>query len=196
MPPCASANRAKCALLQLRLYVSGVAQDLRASGLLRRCIDGNVRFVRVVQESKEAVILFLSQRIVLMVVTLGALYGHPEDSFADRVDAVEHRLHAELFRVYAALFVDHRVTQETGGHLLILRGIRQQIARNLLDHELVVRHIAIERMDHPIAVEPHQARRVFFVAVGIGIAGGVQPVASPALAVTEAKASRRSTCFS
>ncbi len=49
--------------------------------------------------------------------------------------------------------------------------------------ELVVRHVAIEGVDDPIAVEPDEARRVFFVAVGIGVAGGVEPDARPALAI-------------
>jgi hypothetical protein len=41
--------------------------------------------------------------------------------------AVEHRFHAELLRIHAAFFFQHRITQKTCRYLLILRGARQQI---------------------------------------------------------------------
>ena len=58
----------------------------------------------------------------------------------------------------------------------------QQIAGNLLDDELVVRHVAIQRADHPFAPGPLVARHVLFVAVRVRIAGGIQPVPRPLLA--------------
>ncbi len=100
---------------------------------------------RIVQKREHPVILFLRERIELVVVALRALDGEAENAFADGVHAVEHRLHAELLGIDAAFLVDHRVAQKAGGHDLILRGVRQQIAGDLLDDELVVRQIAIER---------------------------------------------------
>ena len=72
---------------------------------------------------------------------------------------------------------------EAGGDQLIDGRVRQQVAGDLLDRELVERHVAIQRIDHPVAILPHLARRVDGVAVGIGVARHIEPVAAPALAV-------------
>ena len=103
--------------------------------------------------------------------------------FADGVHAVEHRLHAELLGIDAAFLVDHRVAQKAGGDDLVLRGVGQQVAGELLDDELVVGQVAVEGVDDPVAVEPDEARLVLLEAVGVGVARGVEPVAAPALAV-------------
>ena len=68
--------------------------------------------MRVVEEREHPVVLFLRQRIVLVVVALGALDGQAEHALADGVHAVEHGLHAELLGIDAAFLVDHRVAQE------------------------------------------------------------------------------------
>ena len=36
------------------------------------------------------------------------------------------------------------------------RGVRQHVAGDLLDRELVERHVAVEGVDHPVAVLPHR----------------------------------------
>ena len=59
----------------------------------------------------------------------------------------------------------------------------QQVAGDLLDDELVVGQVAVERVDDPVAIEPDAARLVLLEAVGVGVAGGVEPVPAPALAV-------------
>ena len=54
----------------------------------------------------------------------------------------------------------------------------------LFDDEFVERFVVIQRGDHVIAVTPGvEIRQVLVEAVGIGIAGNVQPVAPPALAI-------------
>ena len=108
----------------------------------------------------------------------------PEDALADGVHAVEHGFHAELLGVDAALFVDHRVAQKSGGDALILG--RRSASRSpaiCSMMKLVVGQIAVERVDHPVAIEPDAARLVLLEAVGVGIARRVEPVAAPALAV-------------
>ena len=49
--------------------------------------------------------------------------------------------------------------------------------------ELIERHVAVERVDHPVAVLPDVAAVVLLVAVGVGVAGEVEPRPRPALAV-------------
>ena len=61
--------------------------------------------------------------------------------------------------------------------------MRQQIAGELLDRELVERQIAVEGADHPVAPRPHAAIAVDVVAVRVGVAGGVEPRHGHPLAV-------------
>ena len=58
----------------------------------------------------------------------------------------------------------------------------QQVAGDLLDEELVVGHVVVEGVDDPIAIHPHEPRLVLFEAVGVGVAGRVEPEAAPAFA--------------
>ena len=58
-----------------------------------------------------------------------------------------------------------------------------QVAGNLLDDELVVGQVAVQGGDDPVAIGVHLARLVFLVAVGVGVARGVEPDPAPALAV-------------
>ena len=170
-------------MLHVGLNLFDAPEQIAAHPLFVRRVHRNIRFVRVIQKREDLVILFLCERIELVVMALGALDGHAQNALANGVDAVEHRLHAELLRVHAAFFIDHRVPQKTSSHQLILRWIRQQVARQLLDDELRIRQVAIERLDHPIAIGPHLPDLIFLIAVGIGIARGIQPVAAPTLAI-------------
>ena len=139
--------------------------------------------MRVVQEGEDAVVLLLFERIELVVVALRALNGDPEDPLPDRVHTVEHGFHPELLRVDSTFLVDHRVAQKAGGDDLVLRRSGQEVARNLLDDELVVGQVAIQSADHPIAIEPDLALLVLLESVGVGIARRIQPVPPPAFAV-------------
>ena len=85
--------------------------------------------------------------------------------------------------VDAAFLVDLRVAVEAGGDLLLERGVRQQVAGELFDRKTVERQVAVEGVDHPIAILPDLPRGVDAVAVGVGIASQVEPVAAPAFAI-------------
>ncbi len=172
---------------QLVLDAVDVAENLGAAHLFVRRVGGDVRFVCVVEEREHPIILGLGQRIELVIVALGALNGQTEDALADGVHAVEHRFHAELLRIDAALFVNHGVAQEARRYSLILSWRSgKQIAGQLFDDELIVGQIAVEGVDDPIAIEPHLPRFVFLEAVAIGVASGVEPVPAPAFAVVRA----------
>ena len=63
----------------------------------------------------------------------------------------------------------------------------QDVACNLIAHELVVGHVLIERMNHPISVAIHFSGGIVRVAARrIGIADHVEPVPPPTLAVLRA----------
>ena len=174
---------ARIAVLQSRLGFQRAAVDVGALHLFGGRIDRNIGFVRIVEEGENLVVFFLLDGIELVVVALGTLNGDAQNAFADRFHPVEHGLHAELFGIDAAFFVDHRIAQKAGRDDLILCGVGFHIAGNLVDNKLVVGQIVIEGVDHPVAIEPHRARGVLFITVGIGVARRVEPDARPAFAV-------------
>ncbi len=102
------------------------------------------RLLAAVEEGEELVILALLQRIELVIVTLAAADRQAEKNRAGRVGAIDDRLDAELFEVDAAFLVDLRVAMEAGGDALLNGRVRQQIAGQLLDDELIERHVAVE----------------------------------------------------
>ena len=164
-----------------------LAADVVDRGPLLRRVDVRTRLVGVVQERKQAVILVVRERVELMRVALGALGRQSEHRLAEAVDAVEHLDHPEFLRDDRPLLVERAIPQEARGDDLLLRRIRQQVAGDLLDHKLVVGHVAIDRGNHPVAPDPHLATKILFVAVGVGIAGEVEPVPRPLLAVAVAR---------
>ena len=139
--------------------------------------------MRIVQKGKHPVVLFLSERVELVVMALSTLNRDTQDALADGVHTIEHGFHPELLRVDASFLVDHRIAEKASGDDLILRRFRQQIAGQLFDDELIVRQVAVEGFDHPVAVKPDLAGLVLLVAVGIGVTSGIEPQPSPALSV-------------
>ena len=64
---------------------------------------------------------------------------------------------------------------------------RDLVAGDLLDHEAVERLVAVQRVDHVVAIPPGVGDvAVVLVALGLGEADHVEPVLRPALAVTGA----------
>ena len=127
--------------------------------------------------------LALRDRIELVIVAARAAERQPEERPRRWWRRDRHRLYAILLEVDAAFVVAGRVAMEAGGDQLIDSGIRQQVAGDLLDHELIERHVVVDRVDHPVAILPDIARRVDGVAVRVGIARQVEPVAAPAFAI-------------
>ena len=118
-----------------------------------------------------------------MVVAAGAPHCQSQECLAGGADTVHHSFHAVLLEVDAALLVDHGVAVKSRGDQLIPGWIGEKVAGELLGHEAVEGHVPVERVDHPIAVFPHGTVTVAGVAVGVGIAGDVEPMASPTLPV-------------
>ena len=171
------------ALFQFGFHVAHPPLQLRDDALLFICVSRDAAFVVAIDEREQPIIFLLRQGIIFVVVALGALNREPEHALADRVHAIEHRVHPELLGVHAAFFIEHRVAQKTGRHNLVLRGIGQQIAGELLDNELIIRQIAIERVDHVITIEPDVARFILFEPIRIRVARRIKPMAAPAFAV-------------
>jgi hypothetical protein len=122
-------------------------------------------------------------RVILVRMALSTADRHAQPDRARRIDAIDDGIKTEFQRIDPAFLVDHRIAMEAGGDPLPDRRFRQHVAGQLLDGELIERHIRIDGLNDPIAIGPHRAGSVFLVAVGVGISCQVQPAACPAFAV-------------
>ncbi len=153
-------------------------------------LDGgpcSVGILRVVEKGEELVVIALGDGIEFVSVTLGATHGESQPDRPRGVDPVDHGLDPELFAVRAAFLVDEGVAVEGGGDPLRLGGVGKQIARELFDRELIEGEVVVEGLDDPVAERPHVTVAVDGVSVGVGVAGLVEPVPAPALAVVRGR---------
>ena len=113
----------------------------------------------------------------------GAAGGEAHPDGDGGVRAVHGVAEDELL-IDAAAFTGGDVAAiEPGGYLLIHGGIGQEIAGELPDGELIVGKVLVEGANHPVAVGPHAAFVVEVQAVGVCIAGGIEPEAAHVLAI-------------
>ena len=98
----------------------------------------------VVEKSVEAEVVGLREWVEFVVMALGAVDGEAEEGAAESGDAVHDGFDAELLGVDAAFLVDLGVAVETGGDLLLGRGVGEEIAGELLDDELIVGLVAVQ----------------------------------------------------
>ena len=141
------------------------------------------RFVGVVQQRHDAEVIRVQDRVILVRVALRAVHRQAHPGRAGGADAVDHGVEAVFVGVGAAFFVEHRVAMEASGDVVVGRGAGEEVAGELLDAELIVGQIGVERLHDPVAVGPDRARAVFLEAVGVGVAGEVEPAARPAFAI-------------
>ena len=83
-----------------------------------RRVGRHFRFVGIVQQRQQRVVIGVRDRIVLVRVTLrtAGRQSHPDGS--GRRDTIDHRIEAILQRIDATFFVQHRVAMKTGGDAL------------------------------------------------------------------------------
>ena len=162
--------------------------DLRELPLV--CVDllsGRQRIRRFhipEQRRLQRVIVPLENRIELVIVTAGALECQAQRSLADCRNHVVEVVEPVLGVVPFTHLDPGTQAQERRGDVAIGGLVVQLIARHLFGEEHVVGLVAVERADDVVAIPPDVGPVVVvFVAVGIGVAGGIQPVTSPPLAV-------------
>src|SRR5579885_1445833 len=105
----------------------------------------------IVKESEHSVKIALREGIVLVVMAAGAAQGHAEPNGCGSLGSIGNVLDAKLFLNDSPLAAGAMVPLEAGSDLLLERSVRQQVSGDLLDGELVERHIAAERVDDPVA---------------------------------------------
>ena len=141
------------------------------------------QFRNVVEEGEEAIVVALRNWIELVVVAVRAFERQAEPCHPESADAVGHILNAVLLFDDPAFGVDHVVPAKAGSDALVESGLGQQIAGQLLGDETVVGEVPVEGFNHPVTPAPHVAFGVVVKAMGIGVAGHVQPVDCHPLAI-------------
>ena len=142
-------------------------------------VEEEVGLFDVIEQTHQPEVLVMSDGVVLVGVTLSATGGQAHPDRAGGGDPVDRGVETEFQGIDSAFFVELGVSVKPSGGFLILRSVGQHVPGQLLDGELVVGHIVIESPDHPVAVGPDVAGTIFLVAIAVGVAGEVEPLASP-----------------
>ena len=138
----------------------------------------------VVEEGREFIELALREWVKLMVVTDRAASGQPHEDSGRRLRAVTGVEHQVLLVDDAPFIGRHVAAVEAAGNFVVedLVGrsvgtmVGNEVAGELQNGELVKGHVPVEGVDHPLAIGPHLAIVVEVDAMGVGIAGIVEPM--------------------
>lgn len=145
--------------------------------------SGKIGFGGGIEKSVELKEFALGDWIVLVVMTFGATGGQPEPDGGRGADPVDRGFATVFFLVHSTFLIGEGVSMEAGGDFLGEIRIGQEVAGELLDRELVEGKVPIDGVDDPVAVKVGiRAGGIFFVAIAIGVAGQVEPMAAPAFA--------------
>ena len=142
------------------------------------------RISGVVKKREKLVILFLRNWIVFVVVALGTLHSEPHPDICGGLNAICHILNPQFFGKCASLIARCMISIEPRCDLLGNSGLRKKIASDLLNRELIKRHVAVVSLDDPIAPRPHEARPIGMHHTGVAIACGIHPRQSHSLTVS------------
>ena len=136
-------------------------------------------FWHVVEVGVQLIEVALREGVVLVVVALGAGQRHaqPHRGGGRRRDRRILGRYSSGSAPPSKLTITLRLNPVA--IFCVERGVGQQVAGDLLDGESIEGHIAVEGVDDPIAIAPHVAMVVDVVAVGVGVAGQVEPVRAP-----------------
>ena len=99
------------------------------------------------------------------------------------VDSIDDLIDSIFFRVDTRFYITRRQAMKTRRQLLLYSRSWQQITCNLLDRELIKRHICIQRIDHPIAIGPDATKLIGLIPVAVGITSQVKPGPGPLLSI-------------
>ena len=134
------------------------------------------------EERAHAVVVNLGDRVVLVVVALGAVHRQAEQSLARVLDR----------RVQPRRAIEEVVVsrQEAGAAYGVGIARIELVGREHLEHHAVVALVVVQRLDDPVSPAPDVLLAVAQLraeSVPVGVAPDVHPVAAPALAVPWAR---------
>ena len=161
----------------------------------RRCIDarkGDVarRPPRRHEHPRQRVIVFLRNRIELVIVAAGTAHGHRQKGLGEGIDLVVDHLLMDAVEIEAAAVAvlaemkEHRSDQaRVHPRARVEAGLGEEITGDMLADELVEADSIVERPHEVVAVVPRApGGDVPFVAVGVGVADDIHPVPGELLA--------------
>ncbi len=119
--------------------------------------------------------VLLGDRVVLVVVALGAVQRQAQERVACGGHSVGDAVLTELLGDRAALEGHAMDAAEGGGDAGRLRGVRQQVACDLFRDEPVVGHVVQDGVQHPVPPGPGEHRLVARIAPGVGVTRQVEP---------------------
>ena len=115
-----------------------------------------------------------------MIMTPRAFRGHAKKCRRRRVHKIFQTLILVVFGVIG-LIVPCAEAEKTCRDHGLLRTVCDFIACQLVADELVIRHVAVERIDDPVTVLPGEwLHLIAFVSAGLCKSNNIQPMASPA----------------
>ena len=159
-----------------------VAEFLSQGGEFRilRFVEGKQLVVVAPEHAVEGVVVGRRNGVVFVIVATGAGDGEAQGAAGDDVDAVVDDVVGDAEEAAAA--GDEPQGGEVGGI-----GRNQLVSGELKQEESVVGQVGVEGVDDPVTVGGCVDEAGFFasvdVALGVGVAGDVEPMASPAFAV-------------
>ena len=168
---------------ELLLVVGPISVGRRVLADEKRITDDRVllRLDDGGEDAVEGVVVGGRDRVELVIMATRAGHGQPEEALGRRIDALVDGVVIVLETLPDGDEAEGREAR------IILGQVRQAVGGELLDDELVVRLIGVESVDDVVSIGPGGVegldRAVTLQALGVGVAGGIEPVASPALAV-------------
>ncbi len=111
------------------------------------------------------------------------MHRHSHEGRPHRRDPVRHILEKALLRQRRAAIDDEVQPVKTRGGELVAIGFGEEIARQLITHEVVITQVLVEGLDHPVTIGDIVPVEVLVHAVGVGEAHQVQPVPRHVLAI-------------
>ena len=145
---------------------------------------------RAAQETRQGVIVFLRDRVELVIMTTGTGDREAQEGLGDHIDLVvdpPHLVLADVHRRMRSLAEEIKTAAEDRLVVPVCQvspGLIKQVARNLFHHEPVVGQVGVERTDDVVAIAKRIGDVVVeLVPVGLGVADQIEPVAGPPFAV-------------
>ena len=164
--------------------VLGLWDERHQIALLLIQLDPRPRIARAAEDAVQAVIVFSTDRVELVIVAAGARQRQAKERSPHVVDRV---FDGQMLRVIIdARTESPRESDVTGRDdpRAAVSVTVEQITRKLFADELVVRQVTIEGVDHPVAVLDHLRDRIVrVVARRVGVPHNVEPMSSPAFSV-------------
>ena len=144
---------------------------VRRVGIVR--IDAPLPDIR--EKRAQRVEILRLDRVELMVVALRAAGRQPEPRRSHRADPIAHGFCEVFLRLRSAFSGDEIEAEKSRGDALLVGGVRQQVAGELLGGELVEGLVLVERVDDVIPVGKNPQVLVAMITDGVGEADDVEP---------------------